>query len=49
MIYALLKKFGLQRRKFFIKEHIKMEQVNIWALMQEVWLQTWSASLKMYM
>ena len=33
----------------FTQERIKTEQVNIWATMQKVQLQTWSASLKMYM
>ena len=33
-----------------IQERIKTEQANtIWATMQKVWLQTWSASLKMHM
>ena len=30
----------------FIQERIQTEQVNIWAIMQKVGLQTWSASLK---
>ena len=45
----LIEEVGFAKMEIFIQERIKMEQTYIWATMQKVWLQTWSASLKMYM
>ena len=46
---CLIDEVGVTKMETFIQERIKTEQVNIWATMQKVRLQTWPASLKMYM
>ena len=46
---CLIEEVGVAKMEIFIQERIKTEQVTIWATMQKVRLQTWSASLKMYM
>ena len=43
---CFIEEVGVAKMETFIQEHIKTEQANIWATMQKVWLQTWSASLK---
>ena len=43
---CLIEEVVVAKMVTFIQEHTKMEQVNIWAAMQEVQLQTWYASLK---
>ena len=43
---CLIEAVGVAKMETFIQERIKMEQVNIWAPMQKVLLQTWSASLQ---
>ena len=43
---CLIEDVGVAKMESFIQEHIKTEQVNIWATMQKVLLQTWSASLQ---
>ena len=40
-----IEEVGVAKMETFIQERIKTEQANIWATMQKVWLQTWSASL----
>ena len=45
---CLIEEVGVAVLEIFIQERIKTEQVNIWATMQKVRLQTWSTSLKMY-
>ena len=46
---CLIEEAGVTKMETFIQERIKTEQGNIWATMQKVWLQSWSASFKMYM
>ena len=46
---CVIVEIGVAKIETFIQERIKSEQANIWATMQKVWLQTWSASLKMHM
>ena len=43
---CLIEEVGVAKMKTFIQERIKTEQVNSWATMQKVRLQTWSASFK---
>ena len=43
---CLIEEVGVAKMETFIEERIKIEQINIWATMQKVWLQNWSASLK---
>ena len=43
---CLIKEVGVGTRETFIQERIKTEHMHIWAPMQNVQLQTWSASLK---
>ena len=43
---CLFEEVGVAKMEIFIQEHIKTEQVNIWATMQKVRLQTWSVSLE---
>ena len=43
---CLFEEVRVSKMKTFTQEHIKMEQVNIWATVQKVRLHTWSASLK---
>ena len=41
---CLIEEVGVTKMETFIQERIKTKQVNIWATMQKVRLQTWSAS-----
>ena len=43
---CLIEEVGVAKMEIFIQERIDTEQMNIWATMQKVRLQTWSASLK---
>ena len=43
---CLIEEVGVAKMEIFIQERIKTEQMNIWATMQKVRPQTWSASLK---
>ena len=43
---CLIEEVGVAKMEIFIQERIKTEQMNIWATMQKVRLQTRSASLK---
>ena len=45
----LIEEVGVAKMKPFIQERIRKEQMNIWEPMHMFQLQTWSASLKMYM
>ena len=46
---CFIEEVGVAKMETFIQERIKTEQANIWATMQKVGLQSWSASLKMHM
>ena len=46
LFLCLIEEVGVTKMETFIQERMQTVQVNIWAIMQKVGLQTWSASLK---